>query len=260
MTNSVLAETSDGVLTITLNRPEKHNAVEAEGLAFISRLLDDEAHADKVRAIVITGAGDKTFCAGASLDEIAGGSDGGGTGRWANNPLSLVTDKLEHMPQPTICALNGSVYGGGVEIAMACDFRMARRGIRSFVPPARFGIHYPPNGLRLMATRLGVTAAKRLLLAGETFEEEALRACGFVDWWVEDNAALTQAAHARASEMAGFAPLAVQGMKQALNDVANARFDEAAVAARAAICWASEDLQEGLAAHKQGRKPVFKSK
>ena len=111
-----------------------------------------------------------------------------------------------------------------------------------------------------MATRLGVTAAKRLLLAGETFDEAALRGCGFVDWWVDDAASLPAAVHERAAEMASFAPLSVQGMKRALNDIANGQFDEAAVAKQAAQCWASEDLQEGLAARAEGRKPVFKGK
>jgi enoyl-CoA hydratase/carnithine racemase len=95
-------------------------------------------------ALVLTGRG-RSFCAGAALGEIAGAD-------WTDNPLTRVCDALEAFPAPTVAGLNGGVYGGGVELALACDFRVGVQGMRVFVPPARLGIHYEPAGIRAPST------------------------------------------------------------------------------------------------------------
>ena len=131
-------------------------------------LLAAWAARDDLRALVLTGRG-RSFCAGAALGDV-GGAD------WTDNPLTRLCDALEAFPLPTVAGLNGGVYGGGVELALACDFRVGVTGMRAFVPPARLGIHYEPAGIARAIDRLGSQAARRLFLLAETFDAEALHA------------------------------------------------------------------------------------
>ncbi len=107
--------------------------------AELTGILDRLVHRRHPARIVLTGTG-RSFCAGAALGDVAG-SD------WSDNPLTRLCDTLEAFPCPTIAALNGGVYGGGVEVALACDFRVGVIGMKAFVPPARLGIHYEPAGI-----------------------------------------------------------------------------------------------------------------
>ena len=91
---------------------------------------------------------------------------------------------MESFPAPTICALNGGVYGGGVDLAMACDFRIGVQGMKMFVPPARLGIHYDPAGIARVVQRLGAQMARRVFLLAENFDDQALLDCGFLDYLV----------------------------------------------------------------------------
>ncbi|MGB0920579.1 MAG: enoyl-CoA hydratase/isomerase family protein [Alphaproteobacteria bacterium] len=247
-------EIDGAVATVTLQRVKSHNALEVADLAVLADHFAVLAANADIRVVVLTGAGEKTFCAGASLGDVSRV----GAGSEGTIPLTQVTEAFENLPQLTICALNGSVYGGGVELAMAADFRLGIKGMRCFVPPARFGIHYPASGIRMIATRLGLQPAKRLLLAAETLETDDLIACGFCDWWVEDRTEFDEKLAAQVADLTSLAPLALKGMKQALNDLANGCFDAAQVEAFAQMCWRSQDFQEGLAAKAEGRAPNFK--
>jgi enoyl-CoA hydratase/carnithine racemase len=250
-----LPEAPEAPARLTLNRPERHNALEIEDMALMRALLD-EAAAARPRALIVTGAGDKTFCAGASLGDVGAG---GGAAWDRENPLTALCDALEAFPAPSICALNGGVYGGGVEIALSCDFRIGGRGMKAFVPPARLGIHYEPAGIRRAVSRLGPQMARRMFLLVETLGDDALLSAGFLDHLV-DKPEVAAAAEAMAATIAGLAPLAVQGMKRTIDELARGALDEAAARARITEAWASEDLREGLEAMKQKRKPVFKGR
>ena len=104
---------------------------------------------------------------------------------WSDNPLTRLCDALEAFPVPTVAGLNGGAYGGGVELALACDFRIGVTGMRAFAPPARLGIHYEPAGIARVIDRLGSQAARRMFLLAETFDAPALLAAGFLDRLVE---------------------------------------------------------------------------
>jgi enoyl-CoA hydratase/carnithine racemase len=257
MSDAILLELPEGPeapARITLNRPARHNAMELEDMALFRRLVG-EAAAAAPRVLVITGAGEKTFCAGASLGDV-----GQGGAAWdGENPLTALCDAIEAFPAPVICALNGSVYGGGVEVALSCDFRIGGRGMKAFVPPARLGIHYDPAGIRRAVTRLGPQVARRMYLLVETLGDEALLGAGFLDRLVGHDDVATEA-EAMAADIAGLAPLAVQGMKRTIDELARGALDEAAAKARITAAWASDDLREGLAAMKDKRKPVFKGR
>ena len=146
----------------------------------LTALLADWAARDDLRALVLTGRG-RSFCAGAALGDVAGAD-------WSDNPLTRLCDALEAFPAPTVAGLNGGAYGGGVELALACDFRVGVTGMRAFAPPARLGIHYEPAGIRRAIDRLGSQAARRLFLLAETFDAEALLALGFLDHLVAPDA------------------------------------------------------------------------
>jgi enoyl-CoA hydratase/carnithine racemase len=243
--------TADGVARITLNRPEKRNALELGDLHAFSEALV-QLRAEAPRALIVTGAGDKAFCAGVSLGDVGGDV-------WVENPLTALCDALQDFPCPTVAALNGGVYGGGAEIALSCDFRIGVTGMKCFVPPARLGIHYEPQGIARAVAVVGAQAARRMFLAVETFDDAALERIGFVDRLVAPES-LAAVAEAYAAGLAALAPMAVQGMKRTINELARGELDAEAARARIAACWASEDLREGLAAMREKRTPSFKGR
>ncbi|MEE4189990.1 MAG: enoyl-CoA hydratase/isomerase family protein, partial [Halieaceae bacterium] len=117
MTDSILFETGGHVARLTLNKPERHNALGADELTAIQAHLAAVEADPELRVLVVTGHGDKTFCAGAALNEL-------GAGKISGDFFQQTTDRLAALRVPTICALNGNVFGGGVELALSCDFRL----------------------------------------------------------------------------------------------------------------------------------------
>lgn len=249
MTDTIAYSRKGHVGTLVLNNPERHNALGRDELEAIQRHLTEIAADEQVRALVLTGAGGKTFCAGASLQEL-------GAGQMSDDCFQITTDQLAALPIPTVCALNGNVFGGGVELALSCDFRLGIEGSRMRVPAAAIGICYPPSGLNRFVERLGVNMAMRILVASEEFDAEAMLRTGFLDRLVLAGR-LEEAAYEFALRIAGFAPLAVRGMKALIQDAAGAGIDFAQARDLAEQCMSSEDLKEGLAAQKEKREPRF---
>ena len=235
--------------TITLDRPEKLNALEVADLRAFAAALAEVHGRDGVRVLVVTGAGERAFSSGVALGDV-------GAQDWSDNPLTALCDGLEQFPLPTVCALNGGVWGGGAEIALACDFRIGVEGMVCAVPPARLGIHYEPAGIARATRRIGAQGARRMFLAAESFEAAELLRLGFVDRLVPRER-LAAETDALAERLAGLAPLAVQGMKRTIVELAEGRLDAGAAQARVAQAWASADLREGLAAMAQKRPPRF---
>jgi enoyl-CoA hydratase/carnithine racemase len=242
----------ENVARLTLNNPARHNALEhGDMLAFIAA-LDQVAADPRLRLLVITGRGEKSFCAGASLSQLD-------SGEFQSDVYEQLTAKLEALPLPTICALNGSVYGGGVEIALCCDFRIGLRGSRMFVPPARLGLCYPLTGLRRFVSRLGMATSKRLLVGGETLIAEEMWRVGFLDYLV-DRQDLDSTLQALVDRLTGLAPLAVQAMKQLINQIGGGDYDASRAADLYQQCLNSQDLQEGLRANREKRLPRFRGR
>lgn len=249
MSQAFLAEIQGSLATVTFCRPEKHNALEISDLEALDSALINLAGRSDIRTLLLCGQG-KSFCAGVDFGAVAGHD-------WRDNPLERVTDRLESLPFPTVCVLQGGVYGGGTDLALACDFRLGARGIRCFIPPAKLGIQYHPHGLKRAVTRLGIGPAKRLFLATETFDDAEMLRTGFLDWLVEPDA-LAERAQTLATTLSGLAPQAVRGMKQSLNEIAAGLFDERAARDRAAASFRTEDFLEGRAAMAEKRPPQFK--
>jgi enoyl-CoA hydratase len=246
-----LAIDGHGVATITLARPRHLNRLHREDLLALQAHFAALAAHRSARALVLTGQG-RLFCAGFNLDELGEGSNA------ASDPLLFerTVDALEALPLPSIARLNGGVFGGATDLALACDFRIGVPGMELRMPAARLGLHYYPTGMRRYVSRLGVAAAKRLFLLAETVSAEQLLALGFLDELVPADALDARVATLAAALAAG-APLAVQGMKQSLDEIARGELDLARVAERQSRCATSADLREGLAAFRERREPRF---
>lgn len=245
-----LTVAADGVATLRLNRPQHLNRLHREDLqallALFAALRDDP----QVRALVLTGGG-RVFCAGFHLGELDGPGD--------PQLFEQVVEALEALPMPTLLRFNGSVYGGATDLALACDFRVGVQGMELRMPAAALGLHYYASGLRRYVSRLGLPAAKRLFLLAETVPAQELLDIGYLDALVAP--AQLDAEVARiAALLAANAPLAVRGMKQSLNEIARGDADAAQLRAREALCAASADLREGLAAFAARRPPRFQGR
>ncbi|MGB0497679.1 MAG: enoyl-CoA hydratase/isomerase family protein [Rubricella sp.] len=237
-----------GIAWITLADPDRHNALDFAGIAALQAAFQRIGNEGSARVVVLTGEG-KSFCAGARLDSV-------GQHDWTENPFVPLAQVIEDQPQPVICALNGSVFGAGVDVALACDFRIGREGMRAAVPAAELGIHYPSEGIARAVRKLGPQVARRVFLTAETFDAEALLRVGYLDALVPPDSFETEV-KTLADRLAALAPLAVQGMKQSLRSAERGDEDDAALD-RIRDCFRSADHAEGLAAKREKRKPVFR--
>lgn len=243
----------DGRATLTLNRPAHHNRLHVEDLLALQRHFAALAADPRVKLLVITGSG-RSFCSGFHVGDF--------DAQHGDNPsagphlFEQTVDALEALPVPTICRLNGSVYGGATDLALACDFRVGVSGMELRMPAARLGLHYYPSGLRRYVSRLGLAAAKRLFLLAEAVRAADLLALGYLDRLVPPDR-LDAEVQAIADALAAGAPLALRGMKLSLDEIARGEFHLAALRAREARCAESADLAEGKAAFAEKRAPRF---
>ncbi|WP_169566926.1 enoyl-CoA hydratase/isomerase family protein [Sneathiella limimaris] len=241
----------DGVLTITLQKPKQHNVLNPDEMAELEAYFREVAEDETLRVAVLTGEG-KSFCAGANLGEL-------GDYDFSKNPLECLTDAIENFPVPVICKLNGGVYGGGTDLALACDFRVGTPNIKCFIPPAKIGIHYHPFGMARAVSRLGIGPAKRLFLAVETMDGEELKSVGFLDYLVPEGD-LDYKVATLVSTFKSLAPLSLRGMKATFNDIASQSFDLETAREAQIRCMKSEDFVEGRAAMAEKRPPNFKGR
>ncbi len=248
MTSSFHITVENATLRIVLDRPEQHNVLNPQMMQELREGLMEHATQEDIRVGIFTGKG-KSFCAGADLGEL-------GRYNFDENPLEMLTDVVENLPFPTICALNGGVYGGGTDVALACDFRIGIVGMSCFIPPARIGIHYPPKGLARAVARIGLGPAKRFFLAAEKMTAEDLKAIGFLDYLVDPDA-LEDRTRQMAEELSALAPLSLKGMKATLNDISRGELNLEAARERQQACLQSEDFVEGRQALAEKRAANF---
>jgi enoyl-CoA hydratase/carnithine racemase len=227
---------SGGRATITLSRPAEHNRIAPSDIGQIMRHLDEVERSDDTRVLVWTGQGEKTFSSGYTLSAIRGSLD---------SSFEDMLDRIEAFPLPTICALNGSAYGGGTDIAMCCDWRIGVKGIRMFVPAARFGLHYYPGGLRRFVTRLGPVVAKRIFLTCMPLNDEEMLRCGFLQDLVERKS-LEDAVEAYCSALQKGDAQAIASMKIHIDALASGNMDDAYGRKRYQETLASDELERRL--------------
>lgn len=233
---------------ITLRRPRHANRLEPEDLQTLASHLEQVNAEPQLRVLLLQAQG-KHFCSGFNIRAVPGVDAGALFERLANAWAAA---------RPvTVAAIHGGVYGGATDLALASDFRLGTPSCEMFVPAARLGLHFYRGGLERYVSRLGLSAAKRVLLGCETLDAQAMKDCGFLDRLLPDNEALEQACEALCERLAGLAPLALLAMKQHLNEIAEGRLDVAALQADIARSNASADLAEGVRAWDEKRTPRF---
>ena len=237
----------------TIDRQERRNALNAE---LCTQLRGHLEQSGELRAIVITGAG-TAFCSGADL-VTRFAADADATTDTFRPAFEEALDAIVAHPAPVLAAINGPAIGAGMQVAVACDLRVAAPDARLAIPGGKLGIHLSARNIWRLAELVGQGAARDFLLAGRTVDAEEALHLGLVQY-VEQDA--LGAAFALAGEIAASAPLTVRGHKRALNLVADAQWlgadARAEIAALEARAFASDDLREGMAAFAEKRAPNF---
>ena len=252
-----------GRATIRLNRPRERNRIEPDDLDVLRQAFTRISQDPAVRVLVLTGS-DQSFSSGyhvgAQVERRAVPRFAyGKIEESSSDDFERTVDELEALRVPTIAALNGSVYGGSTDLALACDFRIGVEGMRLLMPAARLGIIYHASGIERYIARLGVGAAKKLFLTAQPIEAEEMLRIGYLDECVPAMQLMARV-DTLAATLAGNAPLALAGLKRAINEIARGRLDRTALAAARARCAASEDHAEALKAWGEKRQPVFRGR
>ena len=255
---TLLVERRGAVALLTINRPEKRNALNiqtrTEGAAALDELREDES----VRVVVITGAGEKAFVAGADIGEFAGRT--AVTQRDVMTGRSLFT-AVDTFPKPVVAMINGFCLGGGCELAMSCDLRIASEKARFGQPEINLGIIPGGGGTQRLTRLVGESKAMELILTGEMIDAQTALSLGLVNRVVphEELGAKTMEL---ANLIAAKSPVALRMAKEAVKTAARSTLDEGLRREidLFALCFSSEDKDEGVSAFLEKRRPEFKGR
>lgn len=256
---TVLFRKKSGIAYLVLNRPDMLNTINKEMLERLRHLLDTLRSDDAVRAVIITGAGEKAFSAGADIGFF---STADPLEVRARAQLAVETySRIENLGKPVIAAINGYALGGGLELAEACTFRIAVNTARLGHPEVRIGAVAGWGGTTRLPRLIGKGRAAELLLTGRMISSEEALAFGLVNRVVE-SADLIKEAEALLQEILSQSPLAVQMTWEAMNRGLDMSLDESARlgADYFGLVAATDDFKEGTTAFIKKKKPVFKGK
>jgi enoyl-CoA hydratase/carnithine racemase len=198
--------------TITLQRPIQRNRLDPDDLPVLQELIATAEQNKQVRLLVVTGAGSQSFCSGYTVQSIVERLDAA---------FEQTLAALENCALPTVALCNGSVYGGGMDLALCCDFRIGIAGTHGFMPAAKFGLHYHPDGLRRFTQALGAGGAKRVLLTAQTLEASELFELGFYTELVTDLASAKARVQETLNALELCEPNVVKSMKCQINQIAS---------------------------------------
>jgi enoyl-CoA hydratase/carnithine racemase len=241
--------------TIRLNRPKHLNRLQPDDLEALLKLFKAIEADPAIRVVVLTGTG-RAFSAGYDLGSIKDRAASEPDDQTAGSAFEVVADRLEDLALPTICRLNGGVYGGATDLALACDFRIGVDTCELFMPAARLGLHYYKSGFARYVSRLGVNAAKKLFLTAQKIDAPEMLRIGYLTAMAPMEA-LDQEVDRLAAILAGNAPVAMRGMKRAINEFARGKLDEEATDRRARDSMRSAEIKEGMKAFAEKRPPKF---
>ena len=244
---------------VTLNRPDAMNALSGELLRALETAVADLAADPAVRLVAVTGAGERAFCAGADLKERRGMTE-----EQTRERIDLINrcfTQLARLPKLTVAALNGGAFGGGLELALACDVRVATETVELGLTEVRLGIMPGAGGTQRLARAIGAARAKELILLGRRINARRAHELGLVSDVVAPGG-LAAAVARIADELAGAAPLSVAKAKEAIDRGLDATLDEGLAIERQCyeVTLASEDRNEGLRAFAEKRPPQYRGK
>lgn len=254
-----LIETSDlmpGVRQILFNRPDKLNALSSPLMADFDEALDEAAEDPSVRVLVLSGAGDRAFVAGADIAEYQGDRRAAFIAYQTNS--RRVFDKLEQMPKPTICAINGFALGGGFEIALCCDIIIVSATAQLGLPEGRLGLSPGGGGTQRLTRAVGKYVASDIMLAGWRIDAERAYALGIAAEVVPADD-LSEAVLQRARACLKVAPQSQAAMKQLIREAPDAGLSSALSHEQEVLfrLYSTADGQEGIDAFLDKRDPQF---
>jgi enoyl-CoA hydratase/carnithine racemase len=252
-------EPAPGVTRLTISNPGKRGALDHAILdAFATMMPELDA-----RCVIITGEG-RTFSAGYDIGDLPDSVFADEAEKLIAHPFAAAIDAIEDYPFPTLAALNGQTIGGGLELALSCDLRVAADSIALGMPPAKLGLVYSHTGLRKFIDAIGAPRTRELFLVGGRIDAATAHAWGLVNATVELEQ-LAERALGLAREMAGNAPLAQRGNKRVIRAVLEARASlspelESELIELRRACFSSEDFREGVEAFAEKRPPEWQGR
>lgn len=254
--NTVTVDIQDGIAVITIDRPEVRNAINASVLAQISRALDELADNDDARIVIFTGAGDKAFVAGADINELAVRKPKDGL----RAAMQGVYEKVEQFPKPTIAAVNGYAFGGGHELALACDIRIASTNAQFALPETSLGIMPAAGGTQRLARLVGVGRATEMILTSRRVTAQEALTMGLVTDVVELEELMAKA-KATAQTILAKGPLATQLAKTVVRHGFDADHSTGLLLERLAqsVLYSSAEKVEGTSAFLEKRTPDYRA-
>lgn len=250
---------ADGVAWVTLNRPEARNALSRQLNLDLTAVAAELGADSAVRAVVLTGAGDQAFCAGADLKERKG-IPAAASGPFID-AISGAINAVARMPKATIALMNGFAFGGGLELAIACDFRIAVDSAVMGLTEVKLGIMPGAGGTQRLPRLIGVAAAKELIMLGRRIDAQRASALGLVNE-VTTAANLKSCADAWTAELLTAAPRSIELAKAAIERGSDVVIDEGLRIERDCynVTLMTEDRNEGLAAFAEKRAPNYKGR
>lgn len=255
----IICEKSEGIATITLNRPDALNAWSTELAQEFLRAMEDVRNDENVKVVIITGAGEKAFSAGADIKAMKGMT--ALKARELSNMGYMICNAIEAIEKPVIAAINGYALGGGMEVSMACDFRVASDKARMGQTEINIGLIPGWGGTQRLTRLVGKARAKELVYTGKIINADTAHQWGLVNMVVTATELMT-AVRSFAQELAGKAPVAVKVAKALIEKGAEINLESALALEREGfgVVASSEDLQEGVSAFTEKRKPAWKGK
>ncbi len=256
---NIRVEVDDGIALLTVDRPKVLNALDATTTAELHAAAESLDADEQVRAVVITGAGDKAFVAGADIGVLVG--YGAVQGRAAAAAGQRAFDRIERMGKPVIAAINGYALGGGCELALACHLRIASERARLGLPEINLSIIPGHGGTQRLPRLIGKGRALEMICTGRHVDAAEAERLGLVNRVVPHDRLLAEA-RALAAELAGKPPLAMRYAIAAVNEglEAGPRVGQDVEAAYFGLCCGTEDKREGMTAFLEKRKPEWKGR
>jgi enoyl-CoA hydratase len=257
MYSSLLVETGNQIATITINRPDKLNALNKTVIEELGKAIDEVISDPGIQSAILTGSGPKAFVAGADISEFSSLDASGGTAL-AQKGQDLVFSKIENSPKPIIAAVNGFALGGGCELAMACHFRLASEQAKFGQPEVNLGLIPGYGGTQRLVHLIGKGRAMELLMTGNMIDAATALQYGLVNHVVKAEELLDKA-RSILTLINSKAPLAIAGCIKAANAVFNEKLDGYAVEIETfGKLIATDDAKEGATAFLEKRKASFK--
>ncbi len=252
--STLLTALEDGILTITINRPDKLNALNKNVLEELDEAMESVYNDDKIKAVIITGSGEKAFVAGADIAEFTSVKDDEGTSLAKKG--QGIFFKIENCPKPVIAAVNGFALGGGCELAMACHFRLASTNAKFGQPEVNLGLIPGYGGTQRLTILVGKGKSMEMMMTGAMISADEAKIYGLVNY-VESPENLLAKTKELVNTILTKSPIAISNVIEAVNFYFNKKgFDEEAKLF--GDVFKSDDKKEGTSAFLEKRKPDFK--